>query len=122
MAYDPQKAHEYYLKHRKLKGRKKKKKGKKAKKPTVKSLMANMTEEQKLKAYEAQARQKLEKKEFTKQLNAMIKEKVNALNTEGMSEMDKAVAIEAIKLQFAEVKKQANAQFKANLIAELQTL
>lgn len=130
--YDPVKAHEYYLKHRKLKGRKraklntkvraKKKKSGKAKKVNEKTLMASMNDQQKEQALEAQARIKLQKQEFTKKLNETIKAKIKEAQASATTDADKKIAAEKIKLQYAEVKKQANAKFKADLLNELKSI
>lgn len=79
--YDPKYAHEYYMKHRKLKGRKKKKSSSKKKSPRklsiktqIKNLMASLND-----AGARAAEIELQKLENDKQeLNQKLKEKWNA--------------------------------------------
>ena len=122
MAYDPKKVHEYYLKRRKLKGLKKKGKKKKAAKISAKKLFESLSPEQKDQALEAQARINVQKKEFNKKLNELIKNKVKEIQASNMSDEEKAVAAEKIRLQYAEAKKQAAAAFKEQYTNELTTI
>lgn len=77
--YDPKKAHEYYLKHRKLKGRKKKSKSK-AKKlsfsATVKKLENALNETNKKLAAVEKQKLKNEKKELDKALKKKWTDKI----------------------------------------------
>ena len=122
MAYDPKKVHEYYLKRRKLKGLKKKGKKKKAAKISAKKLFESLSPEQKDQALEAQARINVQKKEFNKKLNELIKNKVKEIQASNMSNEEKAVAAEKIRLQYAEAKKQAATAFKEQYTNELTTI
>lgn len=122
MAYDPKKAHEYYLKHRKLKGRKKKGKKKKVAKVSVKKLFESLGPEQQDQALEAKARINVQKKEFNKKLNELIKQKIKEAQSSDMSDEEKAVAAEKIRLQYAEAKNQAAAAFKEQYTNELNTI
>lgn len=92
--YDPVKAHEYYMKHRKLKGRKKKKK--KAKKVTYASMVKNL--EKSLNA-EGQRQAEIEKqklenekqdlnKALSKKWNDQIKDLKKKLETATEEEKD----------------------------------
>ena len=122
MAYDPKKVHEYYLKRRKLKCRKKKGKKKKAAKISAKKLFESLSPEQKDQALEAQARINVQKKEFNKKLNELIKNKVKEIQASNMSDEEKTVAAEKIRLQYAEAKKQAAAAFKEQYTNELTAI
>ena len=122
MAYDPKKSREYYMKRRKLKGRKKKGKKKKAAKVLVKKLFESLSSEQKDQALEAQARINVQKKEFNKKLNELIKNKVKEIQASNMSNEEKAVAAEKIRLQYAEAKKHAAAAFKEQYTNELTAI
>ena len=81
-----------------------------------------MSPEQKDQALEAQARINVQKKEFNKKLNELIKNKVKEIQASNMSDEEKAVAAEKIRLQYAEAKKQAAAAFKEQYTNELTTI
>lgn len=118
--YDPQKAHEYYMKHRKLKGRKKKgstvktlnkkarhkassskkKKGKKASATATMKSILNTLNEQGAREAEIQ-KQKVanEKKEFMKSLNKKWKDKIKELEQKAKSATDEE--LDKIKTEIA---------------------
>lgn len=135
MAYDPKKAHEYYMKHRKLKGRKKKSssglslkvkktKKKKGSKKTKKLTLDGLNEAGKAAANDAQAKINVEKKALTKKINEEMKKRISDLKTQmqGMTDTEKAVAVEKIKLEYNAMKKAANAKMKERYNAELQAI
>lgn len=134
--YDPVKRHEYYMKHRKLKGRRRaakvkkvtKKKGskKKAKKVTYKTRtsLEGLTPEQTTAAKEAQARIKIDKQEATKKINAEITAKAKELKASmaGKSEKEKAVAVELLKQQYSDIKKKVNDYYKELYAREVEKI
>lgn len=128
--YDPVKAHEYYMKHRKLKGRvklstkvkaTKKRKGK-GKKQTTAAIVSALSEAGKAAAIEAQAKINVEKKAFEKKLNETMKAKIKEATAEATTDEEKQIAAEKIKLQYAEVKKQAAAAFKTRYDNEVKEI
>lgn len=125
--YDPVKAHEYYMKHRKLKGRKKKakstKKGGKAKKQNRLSL-ANVNESGVAAANTAKAQVNSEKKDFNKKLSTILTNKVKALKQQlaNATPEEREKAVQELKDKYAEIKKQANAYFKERYAQEVDKI
>ena len=136
--YDPVKAHEYYMKHRKLKGRVRavtKMKAGKAKKATgskkkssAKKVNRTSTKdfntEGLVQATKAKDKINTEKKEFTKKLNAELKEKLKQLKAglEGKTDDEKADAIARLKVQYDDIKKKVNSYYKEKYARELDTI
>lgn len=135
MAYDPVKAHEYYMKHRQLKGRKKaqkpknlyakKSKGSKKKATSKNRFNTDNLNADGMSAYnEAKAKNTVEKKDFTKKLNDEMKKKIADLKKQlaGMSDSDKEVAIEKIRQQYKDIKSKATQYFKEKLGRDMDAI
>lgn len=111
------------MKRRQLKGRKKGSKKKGSKKTSATST-AGFNEQQLAAATEAKARLNVEKKEFNKKLNEMMKRRIEEFKQQAgaMDETEKSVAIEKIRLEYQETKKQASKIFKERYAAEIQKI
>lgn len=122
--YDPVKAHEYYVKHRKLKGRKKGKGRKKSASKTNRLSLTNLNESGLSAANKAKASINIEKKEFNKKLSEALKNKVKELKEKmkDATEVEREAAVLALKDKFAEIKKQTNAYYKEKYAREIDTI
>lgn len=124
--YDPVKAHEYYEKHKKLKGRRKKSKAdedrKQRRKARKKRLSTDGLNEAGLEASEyVKSQLDVEQKEFLSNMNKQMKDKINELKKSmtGLSEREKAVAIQKLKDDYKEMKAQAKEYFEEKYAQEM---
>lgn len=121
--YDPIKAHEYYMKHRQLKGNSK---GKKAKKITLASRLSNdgLNEAGVEQANRLKAEMKVRKAAFNKQMREKMKAEVKALKEKmaGMSEEEISVQIELLKDKYRDKQKANNTKMKEELASKMDGL
>ena len=123
--YDPVKAHEYYMQHRQLKGRKKAKTPEEkaaAERKSTKKLndMGKAAAKQVKKAI--QEERKAAYKVVTKAVSAKIKELRKQWKSEGLSKEEIKARVEEIRAEAKEQKKQLKAMFEEKYLQELDQI
>lgn len=113
--YDPQKAHEYYEKHKQLKGRSERKS------------TAKLNDNAKAIAEQIKETINAKKKEYMDAVNQHLKDKIKAIRErmKGLSAEEKEKLkqeITTLKEQYKAVKEQAKAMFEEEYLKELDNL
>lgn len=113
--YDPVKAHEYYEKHKQLKGQSERKS------------TAKLSDEAKAIAQQIKETINEKKKEYMDAVNGHLKDKIKAIRErmKGMSKEEKErlkEEISTLKEQYKAVKEQAKAMFEEEYLKELDNL
>lgn len=107
--YDPVKRHEYYMKHRQLKGRKKR------------TSTADFNDEGKAVAAEIKEQIKAEQKEFLDKMSEIMKAKIKALREQmkGMPKDEIKAKVQALRDAYKEHKKKVKEYFNEKYAQEL---
>lgn len=110
--YDPAKRHEYYMKHRKLKGRKKR------------TSTADFNDEGKSVAAEIKEKIKEEQKEFLSKLSEIMKAKIKDLRArmKGMPKEELKAQVQALKDAYKEHKKKVREYYDEVYARELDNM
>lgn len=110
--YDPVKAHEYYLKHRKLKGQ------------SERISTKGLNDEGKNAAKYVKEQIQAEKKEYNKQLSEQLKQKIAELkeSLKGASKEERAEAVAQLRQQYKEMKEKAKEAFAEKYAKEMDAI
>lgn len=110
--YDPQKAHEYYEKHKQLKGR------------SERTSTKGLNEEGKLVAKQVKEAINAEKKEFMKALNEKMKERIAQLREElkGSDKETIKLAVAQLRESYKAMKEQAKEAFTEKYAQEMDKI
>lgn len=110
--YDPVKAHEYYMKHRKLKGRK------------ARTSTKGLSEEGKAAAKYIKEQIAAERKEWNNQLKETMKQRIKELKEQmqGKSKEEIAAAVSDLKEKFKSIKETAKDAFEEKYAQEMDKL
>lgn len=118
--YDPKKAHEYYMKHRQLKGKKGSGSSKKSNKNRLSTDGLNPA------GVEASARAKAEMtvkmNDFNNKLKEELKKQIAELDAKGLDPTEKAIQAQMLKDKFSEVKSQAKKLFTEQYAQQMDAI